>query len=280
MKELIKIGKSPKTGNPIVNARDLHNVLKVGKDFSTWIKDRIDSYKLKENIDYARVFFDINGNKIGLPKNGESDSQKVKRVYRIEYALTFDCAKSIALVQNNEMGEKVRQYFIEKEKDFWVLKDKLEIKPALHYSMSEVTNFLQLSDYYGKIGRNAFYNILYIHKIVDEKNRPLKKYVKKGYFLDKYPTRVTEEGLKWLNQKFVVDKTGEVKELKEVVEGMKKKLELQEQNQDLVISGVGTIVETLFYNKGGKKTEEQNRVAVQQLRGFLEKIGRLQKELN
>jgi phage anti-repressor protein len=283
MNELIKIGKSPKTGNPIVNARDLHAVLEVGEDFSNWLKRRLKSYKFVENVDYARIFFDYNGKRIRFAKNSESDSQILARIYRIEYALTLDCAKAIALVQNNEMGSRVRQYFIEKEKEFWILKDKLETRSELNYGMSEVAKLLNLSDYYGKIGRNALYNILYHQKIVDEKNRPVKKYVKKGYFLDEYPTRVTEDGLKWLNQRFVVEKSsesGEVKGLKKLVEEMRKKQELQEQNQELIISGVATVVETLFFNKGGKKTEEQNRLAMGHLQNFLERVGKLPKGLN
>lgn len=280
MKELIEIRKSPKTGNPIVNARELHEFLEVGKKFSTWITDRIKKYGFIENVEYAKIHYNINGKRISLPKNGKSDSQLVDRVHRIEYALTLDCAKELSMVQNNEKGRIARRYFIEKEKEFWVLKDRLETKPVLDYNMSEVANILQLSDYYGKIGRNALYNILYFQKIVDEKNRPVMKYVKKGYFLNKYPTRVTEKGLEWLSKKFVVQISGEVNELKQLVREMKKKQELQEQNQNIMISGVATIVETLFFNKGGKKTEEQNRLAIEHLQGFLEKVERLPKGLN
>ena len=280
MNELIKIKKSPKTGNPIVNARDLHEFLEAKQDFSNWLKGRIKKFGFIENVDYARIFFDINGKRLQLAKNSESDTETLERVHRIEYALTLDCAKELSMVQNNERGRQARQYFIEKEKEFWVLKEKLETKPALDYSMSEVAKILQLSDYYGKIGRNALYNILYHHKIVDFKNRPLRKYVKKGFFSDKYPTKVTEDGLRWLNQRFVVDNSSEVKELKEVVSEIKKNLELQQQNQNLMICGVGTIVETLFYNKGGKNTEDKNREALQNLKGFLEKVGKLPKELN
>ncbi|WP_074168067.1 antA/AntB antirepressor family protein [Candidatus Arsenophonus triatominarum] len=34
-----------------VNARDLHAFLEIGKDFTTWIKDRIKQYGFAENID-------------------------------------------------------------------------------------------------------------------------------------------------------------------------------------------------------------------------------------
>lgn len=279
MNELIKIRKSPSTGNPIVNARDLHSALEAKQDFSNWFKSRIKKNRLIENVDYARILYDINGKKIELAKNGESDNEGFGRVYRIEYAITLDCAKGLAMVQSNDKGRKVREYFIDKEKGFWALKEKLAIKAEILYSMTETAKLLNLSDYYGKIGRNALYNILCFNKIVDEKNRALKKYVDKGYFKN-YPTRTTELGLKWLNQRFSVEISGEITGLKQLVESMQKKQELQEEKQTLMINGVATIVETLFFNKGGKRTEEQNRVSIEHLHGFLEKVGRLPKGLN
>lgn len=56
-----------------VNARDLHNFLKVGRDFSTWIKERINQYVFVENQDYILTF----------TKTGER-----KNVVMTEYHLT------------------------------------------------------------------------------------------------------------------------------------------------------------------------------------------------
>ena len=52
MSELIKIEKS-QAGTPTVNARDLHAFLEIGKDFSNWIKDRIEQYGFTENQDFV-----------------------------------------------------------------------------------------------------------------------------------------------------------------------------------------------------------------------------------
>jgi len=272
MKELIKIEKSRRTGNPIVNARNLYKGLKVGKDFSTWIKEKIKKCDFVENVDYARIFFDENGKKMTLPKNGERSSRGFGDVFRIEYALTFNSAKHIAMLQNNAQGKKVRQYFIDREKDFWVLKDELANKPEISYTMSETANLLGLSDYYGNIGRNALYNIFYFNKIVNEKNRAVKKYVEKGYFTN-YPTRVTEEGLKWLQQRFGNGTSEEVRELKEMVSDLRSK-------QTLMLGGLTSVVETLFFNKGGRKTEEQNRIAIEHLSGYLERVKNMPRALN
>jgi len=278
MKELVKIRKSPRTGNPIVNARDLYKGLKVGKDFSTWIKEKIKKCEFIENVDYARIFFDENGEKMTLPKNGERSSRGFGDVFRIEYALTYNSAKHIAMLQNNAQGKKVRQYFIEREKDFWVLKEELARKPKLSYNMSETARMLNLTDFYGKVGRNALYNILYFNNIVNDKNRALKKYVEKGYFTN-YPTRVTESGLNWLRQRFNSE-LGEIKELKQMVEEMKEDQVLRMRRENLLVQGVTSIVETLLFNKGGRKTEEQNRIAISHLSGFLENVKKMPKALN
>jgi anti-repressor protein len=85
-----------------VNARDEHEFLEAGKDFSTWIKDRIDQYGFVEGRDYL------------LTKIGEQLPSGTK--YRKEYYLTLDMAKELAMVERNEKGKQARQYFIECER--------------------------------------------------------------------------------------------------------------------------------------------------------------------
>jgi len=241
MKELIKIRKSTSTGNPVVSARDLHEFLGVGKMFANWFKDRVDKWGFEENIDFVPIFYAKNGNRIQLAKNGKLTTTETQRVYKIEYVITLDCAKELAMIQNNEKGKQARQYFIAAEKELRELK---EAKSVISFTMSETAMSLSLNDYFGKIGRNSLYNILYHHKIVDMKNQPLQKYVKKGYFSCK-PTRVTEAGLKWLTIMFCDAKDTENKKLKKMVS------ELCDE-QRILKRGVTAIVETLLYNKGGR----------------------------
>jgi len=118
MKELIKVVKN-ENGNEVVNARDLHRgVVKeakggqIGEDFSHWIK-RMINYGFIKDIDYTVVKFNYKGDAIF----SESDNQTVAK---IEYALTLDCAKQIAMLQNNDKGREYRLYFIRIEK---LLKD-------------------------------------------------------------------------------------------------------------------------------------------------------------
>lgn len=98
--ELIKI--TEQNGKKAVSARELHSFLESKRDFSNWIKDRIEKYGFIENQDFE-VF-----NKFGENSNGGRPL--------IEYALSIDCAKEISMVEGNEKGKQARRYFIECEK--------------------------------------------------------------------------------------------------------------------------------------------------------------------
>ncbi|EJU34700.1 antA/AntB antirepressor family protein [Capnocytophaga sp. CM59] len=100
MNELIKI--TERDGQRAVSARELHQFLEVGRDFSNWIKGRIEEYGFIENQDYE-VFAQIGEN-----SNGGRPSK--------EYALTLDMAKELSMVEKTEKGKQARRYFIEMEK--------------------------------------------------------------------------------------------------------------------------------------------------------------------
>ncbi len=97
--ELLPIYENDKK-EKLVNARELHSTMKVGRDFTNWIKDRIKKYDFIQNEDYI----------LTLAKIGERQN-----VIKHEYYLTINMAKEIAMVENNEMG---RKYFIEIEKRY------------------------------------------------------------------------------------------------------------------------------------------------------------------
>ncbi|EEQ4717826.1 phage antirepressor Ant [Escherichia coli] len=85
----------------LVNARDLHGFLEVGKDFSNWIRARLNEYGFVENLDY--ILFSPN-------------LAKTLGRRRKDYHLTLDTAKELAMVERNEKGRQIRRYFIECEK--------------------------------------------------------------------------------------------------------------------------------------------------------------------
>jgi len=83
----------------LCDARDLHTFLGVGRDFSNWIKGRIEQYGFVEGEDFSPILAKSTGGRPGM-----------------EYHLTLDMAKELAMVENNEQGRQVRRYFIAMER--------------------------------------------------------------------------------------------------------------------------------------------------------------------
>lgn len=111
MNDLIKI--QTKDGNNIVSARELYQFLEVATRFDTWIV-RMFEYGFVPNSDYTEVTLKNEHNSNG----GKSTL--------IDYALTLDTAKEIAMLQRSEKGKQARQYFIECEKQ---LKNATALSP-------------------------------------------------------------------------------------------------------------------------------------------------------
>lgn len=109
-------GDISQTTEMLCNARDLHKFLNVGRDFNTWIKDRIKQYGFIKNQDFVLVR--QNGgakHKTTAPQNGGAKTGRGGH-NKIDYHITLDMAKELAMIENNEQGRKVRRYFIQMEK--------------------------------------------------------------------------------------------------------------------------------------------------------------------
>lgn len=111
-----------------VNARELHMFLGVGKDFSTWIKDRIEAYDFTENQDYV----------LTLTKIGER-----RNVVQKDYFVSLDMAKELSMVDRGEKGKEVRKYFIQCEK---AVKESLQRAPALPANFVEALEMLVVAE--------------------------------------------------------------------------------------------------------------------------------------
>lgn len=101
----------------LINARDLHQFLQVGRDFSNWIKARISDYNFSENEDYTCS-----------PNLASSENQGFSRLWggqnKIEYHLTLDMAKELCMLERSELGQQARRYFIQMEKQARELAEK------------------------------------------------------------------------------------------------------------------------------------------------------------
>lgn len=103
MSEIIKISSevigTEKTNS--VNARELHQVLDIKKQFTHWIDIQINSLGLEKNVDY--IVYEVKGN--GRPQK--------------EYIITTDTAKHISMASRTAKGKEVRNYFIQIEKEYF-----------------------------------------------------------------------------------------------------------------------------------------------------------------
>lgn len=108
-----------------VNARDLWKELEIAKDFSNWIKAQLKRGLFEENRDYN--LFAQKGEKVigGRPL--------------IEYILTLDTAKEIAMMSGTKKGKEVRNYFIEVEKQ--LKQSKVEIKKENSLIITKMAEF-------------------------------------------------------------------------------------------------------------------------------------------
>lgn len=99
MNELIKIEMN-ENQEPVVNGRELHEALGVKTAYKDWFP-RMVEYGFSEGQDFCSILSESTG---GRPETN--------------HAIKLDMAKEIAMIQRNENGKKVRQYFIQVEKDF------------------------------------------------------------------------------------------------------------------------------------------------------------------
>ena len=125
MNELIKVEN--KNGELLVSARDLHNKLGIGKDFTTWVKF-ISKYGFEENIDYNRIWIDTRVHKNGDVAITSVEPTEDKWAYKSDYILKIDCAKEICMIQRTDIGRECRKYFLECERK---LKEVVDPKAQL-----------------------------------------------------------------------------------------------------------------------------------------------------
>ena len=223
----------------LINARELHDILGSKRDFTNWIKDRINKYKFIKNEDFVITF-----TKIGERKN----------VIRHDYYLTIDTSKEICMIENTSIGRKIRKYFIEVEnryrnilnnsnntnqlidimqnainymrennirvdnleiglnevkEDVKELKSKLDIKIEKNYCLaSDIAEQLNLysenkiphSNLIGAIARELGYKISYKHYYEDEYIAIIKDITKNEYWQVYYKPKSVKEIIDWFSK--------------------------------------------------------------------------------
>lgn len=121
MQELVKITQNQITGIQTVLASELHVFMESKQQYADWIKKRLEKYQFIEGHDYYLLHN-------SMKQTGRGGHNK------LDYALTLDCAKQLAMVENNEKGRQVRLYFIEVEKKY---KERQDQKADMAWNMMQ-----------------------------------------------------------------------------------------------------------------------------------------------
>ena len=122
---------------PCVDARTLHQWLKNGDRFATWIKKRIKTYGFIENEDYSMVSV------ISEIKKGRGGNRR-----SVDYLLTLDVAKELSMVENNEQGRTARRYFINCEKT--LRKTVFSLMDQFNKASLEFDKFCEIASHAGR----------------------------------------------------------------------------------------------------------------------------------
>ena len=187
MTGLIKIDVNEKY-EQIISARELHEKLGIGKDFTSWFKQQAERLNLKENRDFT-------------PFWGESTGGRPSK----DFLVPIDIAKHICMISGGEMAWKIRDHFIQVERAWnspeQVMARALQISNrtimALQSKVAEMQPKAEMHDVFLSatnaqtmleackalnIGRNKLFALLRNKQILMANNVPYQRYIDNGYF--------------------------------------------------------------------------------------------------
>ena len=114
-----------------VNARDLHQALEVKRDFSTWIKTRLEEVDAR----YGTDFYVLDGS----PNLGsrEPEYKNGLGTQKIDYALSLSIAQEIAMLERTPIGKNIRRYFIATRDAYLALQNQQIAAPKTRVQILE-----------------------------------------------------------------------------------------------------------------------------------------------
>jgi phage anti-repressor protein len=113
-----------------VRATDLHSHLWTPTKFADWFQRRVKKYGFVDGVDY-RVFPNSEKNHTGIGRPS------------VDYILSLDMAKELAMVENTDSGRKVRRYFIECERRLLERQPAAQQQLAVDTPQTQVVQFDQ-----------------------------------------------------------------------------------------------------------------------------------------
>lgn len=196
MNDLIKITKSNINGDEInsVNARELHSQLEVKKAFTTWISTALENTGAIESEDYIKL-------KSSLEGSG----------YQIEYILTLDIAKHIAMMSKVPKSKEIRDYFIAIEKQYHQQNRALTVSEQISLLATghqEVEQRLTLIEH--RIENDITLTSAQKYHLKDKVNKKAYELKNKHHFADDFMSKVFARIWKKLKKHFVVSSYMEI----------------------------------------------------------------------
>lgn len=114
-----------------VNAKDLHEFLGIRTECPLWIRRRIEAYGFLQGIDFAVFTFE----------DGPSRT--------IEWHLSLDMAKQVAMVERTDKGKEARQYFLACERAAFT---GAPVAPALPSTDAQLETIRKTADLLSYLG--------------------------------------------------------------------------------------------------------------------------------
>ena len=122
--EIVPIYENSK-GERLINARELHKALNNKRKFVDWMKQRIEQYDFIENEEFWSF------SQICEKPTGGRPSK--------EYYISIDMAKELCMVENNNIGKRLRKYFIEVEKRYRsIVESPQNIFDVMHLALNQI----------------------------------------------------------------------------------------------------------------------------------------------
>lgn len=218
MNELVKV-QTTERGEQRVSARELHKNLESRKRFSDWWKQW--GAKYVQNIDYFAGHSEVTTNQYGSTKP------------MIDYFLTVNTAKNIAMLTDTPRGDEIRDYFIRVEEAF--NSPEMMMARAVKYADSQLLGYQEkvrmleadnaamkpkaifadavnasqqtilvgdlakmISQNGVEIGQNRLFKWLrekgYLHKQGSQYNRPVQRFIDQGLFKVKESSHANPDG--------------------------------------------------------------------------------------
>ena len=123
------------TKERLINARELFYLLRGNSTktkFADWIKQRIIQYEFIENIEFVKI---RNFTKVGNLKRPQLD-----------YYIKIDMAKELCMIENTDIGKRIRKYFIEVEERYRNILNNTTNTNSLIDIMQNAINYMREND--------------------------------------------------------------------------------------------------------------------------------------